>query len=419
MNGYSEEPQEQITVQACLALTSVLAGRLYRSEQFNNVSSAYFLTLASTGVGKNYVKTAIRKLLAECGLSRLMSGSGNTSAGAVFSALFESPTHIQITDEFGKHLQMARKQSNGAMADAFAVMTEAYSDATGILTPRNYSTFHMDKKQRALVDKKQVYAPAMTLFAFAAPEQVLSNLTTGEIDDGFLNRLVAVQATLPPLVERAMQHTPVLEEYKSWALSIRKRLQTGTQLVGIDTDYDQDPSPVAVSFNSEALTAFQAFKQEIKQGEQDGKYIEAKLVRRWRENALRIATGLAVAACPLTPVITFTIAQWAIDYVRYYGTQFMQTVAVNVADSDFHRLKLNVEALIIKAGLKGMAEWELTNCSRLFASTPPNHRDQVLDALQREKIIEPMSFKSLSGRGKPRAAWVATQFIQESNHESA
>jgi hypothetical protein len=405
MEFFSEEPQRQISIQAALATACTVSGRLYISEN-NNPSNCYFLTLAGTGVGKNYVKTAITRLMCDAGAEKLVSGSGNTSAGAVFSALFQSPTHIQIMDEFGKHLAMARAQQNGAMLDAFAVLTEAYSDAAGILRPRNYSTFHLDKARRSVMDPKFVRKPSITILGFSAPEQVFEKLTSAEIDDGFLNRFIAVQATLPPEQERPLRLVETPECLTEWVRQCRKMNLT-QHLYSGESAYDEEPGQSVVSITEEAKAVFSAFKAEIRDAEARGEYQEPKLVRRWRENAMRLATALAVAECPAEPSISGIVADWCVRYVRHYGMEFMRSVAYKVADSDHHRLYKEIVRLIRKAGPRGMTERELAKASRLFEKTPPVHRDAALNALCRDELAQYTTFKPRSGRGKDRQAYVA------------
>ena len=416
MEGFSEEPNRIITMQGVLALASVLSGRIYESEN-GNVGSMYFLTLSPTGTGKGYPKDAIRRMLSESGMENLLSGSGNTSAGAVFSALFKAPTHIQISDEFGKHLQIARKQINGAMADAFAVLVEAYSDANGMLVPRNYSNFHLTKREISALDSKIVKRPAITLYAFATPEQVLDNLSTAEIDDGFLNRLVSVDVRSGFLPEQRIRSKAVPAEFVEFVKKVRRVGQPpagSTSMVGMDTDYDMAPTPVHVSFSHQAWEAFNVFKAEIKAKE----WLEPRLTMRWRENAMRLATMLAVAENPEAPAVSIGLTQWAINYIRSHGEAFMQSAASKIADSDFHRLYLQIKQLLIEAGPAGVSERELSVKCRLFRRTPPHLRDQVFSALVRDEAAVKLAFAGASGRGRKREAFVCPEFCAKGHdHE--
>lgn len=413
MEGFSREPQPQITMQGVLALASVMCGRMYCSTEANT-SSLYLMVLGDTGIGKNYVKNAIQRFLSETGYQSLLSGSGNTSSGAVFSALFDAPCHIQIMDEIGKHLQTARKQVNGQMAEGFATLVEAYSSTTGLIIPKNYSTMGLTKEQRAMRAKNIVHCPAITILGLATPGQVYDNLSTREIEDGFLNRLICVDISEPQLPKQRTNRLPVLDEFKQWANNIRKPdMLSRTDLTGIETDYDVTPQTFMVEFEDEALDLFDDYQENLRERELNGEFILPDLTRRWTENAMRLATTLAVCANPATPIITVEIARWSLDYVGFYGHGFMQAVATKVADSEFHRLYLAVQDFVVRAGERGMTERDLSRYCRLYASTPPTQRDQVMTALDREGRIRQVCFKPKSGRGRPRNAWIAEEFITD------
>lgn len=410
MEGWSREPQRQITVQGVLALASVLCGRLYRSTEANT-SSLYLLVLAGTGVGKNYIKIAIQQFLAEAGLPQLLSGSGNTSAGAVFSALMDSPTHIQITDEIGKHLQAARKQINGQMAEAFTALTEAYSSTTSVMVPKNYSSISVSPEMRKAMPKRVVHCPAITLLGMATPGQVYENISSREIEDGFLNRLIVVEATQPQAERRAGKRAAVPDALKKWAMKIRKPAMSGTSLTGQDTAYDQPPATITVDMAHGVLEMFDAWHEDLKRREKAREFIEPELIRRYVENAMRLSTALAVCAFPMTPVITPDLAQWAMDYVGYYGARFMLSVGSQVADSDFHRLKKQTLETITRHGARGATERDISRLCRLFSASAPTMRDQALLVLCRESCIEQVKTLPPSGRGKPRVAWVLSDLL--------
>lgn len=414
MEAQSREPQRQITVQGVLALASVLCGRIYATDT-SNTSAMYLMVLAGTGMGKNYVKLGIQQFLSEAGLAGLLSGSGNTSAGAVFSALHESPCHIQITDEIGKHLQAARKQQNGQMSEAFTTLTEAYSSTTGQLVPKNYSRMHLTPEQRKAQAKTLVQWPSITLLGLATPGQVFENLSSREIEDGFLNRIVVVESTMPSSGKQRVKRLPLSSHLVEWAQAIRNPAASGTSLMGLDTDYSQAPTPVTVDLPEEVLTYFDAFDDQLRAKEKAGEFLLPDLTRRYVENAMRLATALAVCANPAAPAITFELAEWAVQYVYHYGRAFMQSVASNVADSDFHRLYLACRSLIERAGALGLTERELGRSSRLFTATAPAHRDQVLQALQREGVVVTAKFETASGRGRPRQAYVWADAINVDN----
>ncbi|WP_131669233.1 bifunctional DNA primase/polymerase [Psychrobacter pygoscelis] len=414
MESHSRQPQREISIAATLALASVLAGRNYRSEEANT-SSMYFMILADTGVGKNYAKTTIQSFLVESKLDHLLSGSGNTSAGAVFTALCRAPCHIQIADEVGKQLQTARKQVNGQMAEAFSTLTEAYSSTTSYMIPRNYSNMGDITKGKNIEDKKVVvHCPAITNLGLATSGQVFDNLTTAEIEDGFLNRLHVVEVSEPQAPRQRSRRLPVPEHLKEWAFDIRHpKPKSRTDLSGIEAAYDVTPVPTIVAIDDAAMMIFDGLFDALAEAEEEGKFTLPDLTRRWVENSMRLATALAVCENSKDPIVNAEIAGWCVDYVTFYGQRFMDSAATRVADGEFHRLYLNIYELIGRSGSKGMTERDLSTYSRLFAASRPNDREQAFKALLSESRIMQVAIPSVSGRGRKRVAYICPENFDE------
>lgn len=415
MDSRSRQPQRQNTIHSTIALGSVLCGRIYLSTD-GNTSSLYLMVLGGTGVGKNYTKEAIKDFLATCGYHDLLSGSGNTSSGAVFSAMIESPCHIQVIDEIGKHLQTARKQVNGQMAEAFSTLTEVYSSTTSLMLPKNYSNMGKRKSERLSKKEQMVHSPAVTILGLATPGQVYENLSTTEIEDGFLNRLIVVDMTVPPSPRQRKPRQHIGEELIEWAHSIRNIQPNGrTDLTGVETNHTMPPKTIDVNFADGVLDLFDNFYENLRERESKGEFILPDLTRRWNENAMRMATMMAVCENPSNPMVSEEIAIWCIGYVQFYGTQFMTNVANKVADSDFHRLCLTINDLVTRSGDRGMTERDLSLFSRLFASTSPNHREQAFKALINEEKIMQVAVQSPSGRGRKRICYILPEFFNVSN----
>lgn len=418
VEGFSRQPQRQISVQGVIALASVLCGRIYQSTE-SNTSSLYLMVLGETGVGKNYVKTAIQAFLTQSDLLPLLSGSGNTSSGAVYSALMESPCHIQIMDEIGKQLQTARKQQNGQMAESFTTLVEAYSATTSLMLPKNYSNMGRRKHDQISKQEQMVHCPAITLLGLATPAQMYDNLSTVDVEDGFLNRLVCVDISLPVGEKVRRKSVPLSSRLVEWARDVRNPIgESRTDLTGKDTAHNVAPSARMVEFDDEALDLFDDTADLLAQKEQDGEFKLPDMTRRWVENSMKLATMLAICADNNKPVITADLAGWALSYVLHYGQDFMDKVATKVADSDFHRLYLKILELVERSGKDGMTERDLATFSRLFAASTPVQREMALKALLAEERIVAVAIDTLSGRGRKRACFILPKYFNEKTMET-
>jgi len=398
METLDEQPTRAITMQGVIAANAVLAGRIYKSENAND-SSLFTITLAPTGQGKGYPAKAIKTLFNAAGLGGMIKGPGNTSASGVFSALRESPCHIQISDEIGKQYQAARKQQNGMLAEAFAQLTIAYSDTDSVMYPRNFSTEGLTKAQLDNRGDRFIVNPSCTMFSFATFEQVFNNLTMADIDDGFLNRQIIVNADGEQLPERDRGKSTPPIHLVEWCKSMRRKNVIGTKdnnVQGLDTAYNLAPAHIEVMFAKGVKEMFKEFKKEAKQEEGD----RLKMAIRWNENAMRMATGFAVAENQINPVVSPTIAAWCIHYVRYHGERFFVIAEQNIADNDVHRLRNQVYQALENAGQQGRTEGELTAYCRMWPGATLTQRDQVLESLKREGLIIEVKPGMKTGRGR-------------------
>jgi hypothetical protein len=106
-----------------------------------------------------------------------------------------------------------------------------------------------------------------------------------------------------------------------------------------------------------------------------------------------------------------TSTQWAIDFVKFtLGVQEAQ-VASRMGDNDFDRWCQEILRLLKKAGSHGRTEAELSKLSRLFRALEPRQQDSVMNSLSRREAVTLVQQISKSGRGKPRMAWTAREFM--------
>lgn len=415
MELYEDKPTRSITMQGVIALVSVVCGRIYQSNRAND-SSLFLMTLAETGRGKGYPAKAIRKLLIKAGFGHLIKGGGNTSASAVFSALRESPCHIQITDEIGKQYQAARKQSNGQMLEGLAQLTSIYSLTGDIAYPRNRSTEGLTKTQAASLGNRFIMYPSLTLFGFATLEQVFDNLSTSDIDDGFLNRQIIVISDDERLPERDRIMADVPAHFLQWVKDIRSTIGIEGNFTKNDSVYDMEPSYLTVTIADGVYKLFKAFRNENESLEdQDAR----KLAIRWNENAMRMATGFAVAVNPINPVVTLDIARWCMYYIKYHGLRFIRMANNSISDNEFHRLRQQVLKCIENQKTKGISYSKIKDFSRIWASSSKQLRDQVMTTLIDDDLILKAVPTAKTGKGRPATlpTYFSTKYVSVNTEE--
>ena len=411
IDSYARRAHIEITTAAKISLLATLGSRRFLSDQ-GNTTNLYMMVLAETGVGKDYAKKAILNLLSECHFIELIAGGGSTSQGAIFSSLEESPAQIQIMDEIGKYLQAVKRQFSGQMAEGIKTLTEAYSSATSVLISKNYSTKGQKGNPKSTTIIQQ---PAITILGLATPGQVYENLSTVEIEDGFLNRFIIVNISEDGRGQKKkVMPVPASEQLIDWCKAIRTGIKGGNLRPYMQDRFDQRADFQTVPMDDVATQMFEAWEDDLEAKERNGELKMADMTRRWVENAMRLATLFAVVNGSKTGEYNITpeMASWAILYTGYYGEYAIKCIDAKVADSHFHRLTLEMVELVKRSPPdKGMTERDLATYSRLYASSPPVMREQVAKAKISEGVLLKVQFKTIANRGRKRIAFILPEWF--------
>jgi hypothetical protein len=104
-------------------------------------------------------------------------------------------------------------------------------------------------------------------------------------------------------------------------------------------------------------------------------------------------------------------AQLAIDFVKFTMLVQETQVAQRMGDSDFDRQAQETLRVIRNAGVRGRTHAELAEASRMFRALKPSEQDAVMDSIKRRDLVSLVQYKPSSGKGKPRMAWVAAEFV--------
>lgn len=387
LSGVPEEYHADISTVGALALGSVITGRLYRSE-LANWTSLLFVVSGPTGVGKNYIKTGIERLLLAADLQNLIGGDFYTHQSAIYTALRRAPAHLCVSDEFGDNFAEARKNNNSNKMTVFKALKKVYSDADHIFKSESYASFKDDEERRPIVN------PALTLVGLTTPRQFFSEIKTSHIEGGLMNRLLVCSVDYEGVRTRPALSEEPPPELVEQIQRIHKPIETA-----LPVPYDLQPVPQRVLFSDEAAALFEDFKAEQKARIADLEPTGMEsMPNRWRENAMRLATMIAACERPHAPVITGTQAQWCIDYVRRLGTQTIGRLTSETGENDYQQQMNTVLAHIRQSGRAGRS---LTDLSRKFRSIKRRDMAELKNHLIESGLIEEKTIET-AGRSAVR-----------------
>jgi hypothetical protein len=398
MGGLYESPTAEISQAGALALASVVTGRMYRSTNAN-WTSMMMVVSGPSGVGKNYIKVGVERLLVQAGLDKLISGDFYTHQAAIYWALNRAPCHICISDEFGENFLEARKNNNSNKLTVFKALKKVYSDADHIFKPESYAMGGMSAKQRDENAMRPIINPALTLLGLTTPMQFFSEIKAAHIESGLINRFVIVN------VENGNQ----IHGARTSDAPPQVILDTINRVRRVDdvlrhTAHDLGPAPVIVQISKEAHRMFDALKETQENACQalEGMGLDA-MPRRWRENAMRMATALAPWRNSEHPVIDADIADFSIAYVTHWGNRAVEMLRQQTGENDYQQ-QLNKVLSFVRSCHEGASDTEL---SRKFREIKRREMVEIKNHLQEAELMVLQKGATSEKGGRPSSKWFA------------
>jgi len=395
--------QPHLSMQTSLALGSVVLGRLYKTD-LNNYSSLFFMNVAKSGQGKENSKTVIEAILEASEADYLLAGDGYTSAGAVFSALRFKPAHISIMDEFGKRLESINQSSNFNKEDGIQVLMECWGRCHGTIRPDNYSMMNATPMQVSDMMNRYCHQPAVTLLGMTVPRNFYGALSGGRIADGFLNRFIVCESTLPRVVGKLIELIEPPRSIVRWVNTVRETHNLIEESVRNNGMIHMDAETIPFDDRSKELLA--SLEKVLVDHqvilEKDGLEV---LLSRTREKAMRLAMIGALADNPKCKQIDSEITKWAIDYIFYYDRLLVEACRKYVSSSELESKFKIVLNYIREMGEGGISKRDIDR-HEIFRSMPRREVREIIDRLIASGEIQERTFKT-EGRGRPSSRYVA------------
>lgn len=395
-NRSARHPQPMFAVQTALSIVSLFLGRKFRTNK-NNFSSLFFLNVAKSSTGKEHSKTVIEDILELCGQEHLISGSGYTSSGAIFSELLKNPRHITIIDELGRVMSSIKKQQNSNREDSITALMEVFGRCHGIMRPPAYSSMTLTKKQRETMEEKQIKNPAITLLGMTTPDIFYDAMKLDSVGDGFLGRFIIVNSEQERVVPIEPDIIDVPKTIKTWYDELFKG-QGNLESVEM---FNERPTFKSMKFSDRSLKMIYDFASEIveQQNELD-KHRLAPLLGRTKEKAMRLAMIVSKSIDPKNMMINENSMRWAIDYIKHCDYSFIEVAKKKIVNSQYEKDKNEILEAIEGAGKSGVTRREMGR-RRPFKSFKKAELEEILDDLATSELIDELNVrKGMPGRAR-------------------
>ena len=287
------------------------------------------------------------------------------------------------------------------------MMIELWGRVNGIQRSAGMSTHNMNPAQMAALAARLVIKPSLVQVAMSTEDQFYEALTTNSVSDGFLNRYLTVHCREKRSAGKMRRQVEPPTNLVEWVQQMRLPVSTGNLAAATLAAHDADPTPHIMDFDHEAEQMMEQFRHEcvdiansldaIGMGEMWG-----------RSNEISMRLAMIVARSCGSQTIRGEHLKWAQDYVRFHTEEYVKDIQEHVSDSEFAGAMQDVQRVLKNAGEKGRTNNELRQYSRKFRSLSVRLQDDILAALRREEMIFLDIKPTLSGRGKPRKAWIWT-----------
>ncbi len=283
----------------------------------------YFLCLAPTAAGKDSARNAIFNCVKRNGLGDVVF-QGFQSYHAMLDLLAQKRMSLWMWDEAARKLQSASRSQGGADYQVLTYLLELYGKASGSVP--------------GLPGRKQAVPPLdhpfFCVFAAAQPTQLMEAITESDVSFGLINRFILLDAgdrmaepnenrdgTFPSRIEKALKNLAIVNPPRK------------------DGDF------VRIQFeNWNAALAFEDFAYMCREKSAQGGGFE--MWGRSNQNALICAGIVAVGLDPMRPIITESIAQWAIQFISWCSDRWTYRVEQSASRTLVERGSKLVERII-------------------------------------------------------------------------
>jgi len=412
-NDSSRNYQPLFAKQTALAIGSVLLGRRFKTSE-SNFSAMYFLIVGPSGCGKEHCRTVVQEVLRASGMYNLIGGDGFTSEGAVASLLLKKPVSISLIDEMGHYMESSLdKKSGGVKKGAITALMQVITRIASSYYPPNYSSMTTVSKPE---DDRFVDRPSLTILGSTTPDTFFSAMSSTQVKDGFLSRLVVQVSRQPRTVGRSVGDVAVPQSIIQWAGALNERC-SDRENAGIyyHATIQNPPAPIAIEISREASRLLHVFAEEQVDlmNRMDMDKGPTELLVRVAEFAHRIAMILALSDDPWAKTVEASHAEYAIQYMRAASSVMVHESSARMADSKFEADTNSIYQAIRSAGPNGVTESEMRR-KKPFKSFPDKSLGELLKSLKGGTMIDIVKIADGGkGKGRGRTAWVATKVRED------
>lgn len=368
-NATSRKYNPQFAVIAALALGSITLGRYYSTDQ-RNFAALFMVACGPTGSGKEFIRTFLHDVFKAAKVEEVMGPPNFTSEAAIMAELQYKPRVGIVMDEFGRILGSVKNAGNTNAMETQTLLMSIFGALHSSHRPRRYSANGKSKVQVQAERAQLIRRPSPTIVGLTTKETLHANLTEGNVQDGFLNRLLVIESRIGVIRMRTnLKERPIPRRLIDWIRTyvLPDELQSyldpfmaqqgedggGNPLGESPTD---PPEPKIIPFSKGAkrrlaeLDVWIVEKMRRLTDETDG--LQAVYVRAL-EIAMRISLILAMSE--ENDEISAANIDWAWEYTRFHVEEVLDMASTTLGTSQELLNGDKLAAYILESGDKAQS----------------------------------------------------------------
>jgi Bifunctional DNA primase/polymerase, N-terminal len=347
----SRFPSPHLSLAASLALTAGLIGRRYKGPTGLR-SNIYIVGLAESGFGKDITIRATGALAdstrAGEKVSQALFIDEIRSLPGLAGKLRKSPSAVAVVDEFGKFLSLHTGRNVAAHREE---ITTALMQLTG--APQGF----WGGQEKAAGNIPRIIQPCLSLHGISTPATFWAALSSGNISEGLLGRLVLIDAgnAAPVKVRRPASTIDIVPEELSDKVNALLGggygKYGGGPLYALNASSETRPHPIMTADWAPGVDdIFEDFDDQMRGLRNKMAADYRPILNRVGENAARLALIVAVGCDPQAPVITKEIQEWANTVAKASFDTMIRGADDNIADNEKSAEYLRVRTIVTRRG---------------------------------------------------------------------
>lgn len=328
----SRRPVSEFAVMAGLVFVATMFGRQVVGPTGAGVN-LYLVGVAGPGFGKEHAHKTLQTLALDSGMQDLIGPGEVTSGSAIEKVCRRRPVFVMPWDEMGVVLQSVTGAGSSSWAKTIRkVLLEIFSKSTSVWSGKEHADPQKDSSA------EPIFAPTVSLFGMSTPTTFYRGLTEETLSDGFVARLVVIEAKnrpdrqdAPPLMVTPVTLSGLLKK-------AREDLPIPTLVRGKWRVASERPHLYTVPWESQeaerrwlAIEDWQ-YEQIEEHGAHDG------LIGRTAEHVVKIATVRALSNNPKDPRVSVDDVEWAYAIVQRSIDSLDAGAREHMAGSQFEEL---------------------------------------------------------------------------------